>query len=106
MKLLDLIELHQDTHRDAVLWIFRSGPKAGMSSRVWIPNSWAIVIKDQTLTPQNLEYLLYSFQCQGFLKPEGHFNILHGERFLYLSVNRDSFGYWSIEQERPDQIHG
>lgn len=105
MKLLDLIELHQERHENAVLWLFRAGPKSGMTSFTPVPNCFAIEIKDPRLTKQRLEQMLSDYRLMGCLEPAGPHKIINGEHFLPLLVDVDEYGIMAAHCNRADQIH-
>ena len=105
MKLLDLINLHQESHEKAVLWVFRFGQRAGMTSMVHLPNCFAIEIKDPRLTVQILEQMIHEYKEMGCLKPQGPNKILNGEQFLPLMVDIDEYGMMSAYCDKPNLTH-
>ena len=104
MKLLDLIDVHQDGN--GVLWMIRSGENAGMTSLVSIPRSWSFTIKDKRLTVRVLEQLLYEAVNGKILRPSGESNAIHGEDFLKLEVEVTEFVDIRLVNTTPDQDHG
>jgi hypothetical protein len=106
VKLLDLIELHQEKHENAVLWIMRAGPHAGRTSLVSVPNAFAVEIKNPKLSKYKLEQMISEYRQMGCLNPQGAHHIINGEQFLPLMVDMDEYGIFSAHCDKADQLHG
>jgi hypothetical protein len=104
MKLLDLIDVHQDG--DGVLWMIRSGENAGMTSLVSTPRCWSFTIKDKRLSVQVLEQILYEAVAGRILVPSGGSRSIHSEDFLKLEVEITEFVEIRLVNSRPDMDHG
>lgn len=104
MRLLDLIDVHQDG--SGVLWMLRSGDNAGMTSLVSTPRCWSFTIKDKRLTVQVLERLLYEAVAGKILVPSGESKSIHSEDFLKLEVEVTEFVEIRLLNNTVDQDHG
>lgn len=98
--------LHQERHEKAVLWMFRAGPKSGLTSFTPVPNCFAIEITDARLTVQRLEQMIADYRQMDCLNPQGPHQIINGEQFLFLMVDIDEYGIMSAHCDRADRIHG